>query len=173
MQSDCQQEDKWYVVQTKSNQEDIAAFNLSRLELQIINPKLKEERMAWGCLKTVTKPLFAGYIFAKFNAPKYLHTIQYTRGVKQILRFGMTILPVEDEIIQNIQARLTPDGYVEIKKKSLIAGTQVTIDEGPFNGLNGIFEREMSDRKRVVILLDIMGVRAQVVTEKQFLSAAA
>lgn len=173
MYSDCQQEDKWYVVNTKSNQEDLATFNLSGLGLEILNPKLKEERLVWGTTKTMIKPLFAGYIFVKFNAAKYLHTIQYTRGVRNVLRFGMTLLPVEEEIIENIQKRLNPDGYVEIKKKSLEAGSRVNIIEGSLNGLNGVFEREMSDRKRVVVLLDVMGVRAQVVTEKQFLSPAA
>ena len=164
---------KWYVIQTKSGQEDLAAFNLSRLGLEILNPKLKEEKLVWGCLKPIIKPLFAGYIFAKFNAVKHFHTIQYTRGVRQILHFGMTLFPVEEEIIQNIQARLNPQGYVEMQKKSLKVGSSVSISEGPLSGFNGIFERETSDKKRVIILLDIMGVRAQVEMEKQFLVSAA
>ena len=173
MYSDCQEEKKWYVVNTKSNQEDLAAFNLSGLDMEILNPKLKEEKSSWGNTKIVIKPLFAGYIFAKFEAAKYLHTIQYTRGVKNVLRFGMTLIPVEEEVIKNIQNRLNSDGCAEIKKLSLKTGSRVNIEEGPLHGLNGIFEREMSDRKRVVVLLDIMGVRAQVLTEKHFLSPAA
>lgn len=168
-ESDC----KWYVIQTKTSQEDLAAFNLSRLGLETLNPKLKQEKLVWGCLKPIVKPLFAGYIFAKFNALKYLHTIQYTRGVRNVLRFGMTLLPVEEDIIQNIQGRLNVEGCVEIKKQTLVIGSSVSVNNGPLSGLNGIFERETSDKNRVVVLLDVMGVRAQVMMEKQYLVSAA
>lgn len=166
-----EKDSKWYVIHTKSGQEDVVDLHLSRLGLEILNPKLIQERIVWGCLKTSIKPLFAGYIFAKFNAEKYLHTIQYTRGVRQVLRFGMTLFPVEEEIIQNIQSRLDNNGCVELKKETLVPGSSVQINVGAFSGLNGVFDRETSDKKRVVILLDVMGVRAQVVMGKQFLSS--
>lgn len=157
------------MIQTKSSQEDLAAFNLSRLDLEILNPKLKEEKSVWGNSKSTLKPLFAGYIFAKFNADKYFHTIQYTRGVKRILHFGMSLFPVEEDIIQSIQSRINKEGFIEVKKKALSAGSKVLIKDGPMSGFNGIFERETSDKKRVIVLLDIMGVRAQVETEKGLL----
>ena len=167
-----EKDDKWYVIQTKSGQEDLAAFNLSRLGLEILNPKLKAEKLVWGSIKPMIRPLFAGYIFAKFDAVKYFHIIRYTRGVRRVLRFGMTLFPVEEEIIENIQRRLGKDGCARIQPKTLSAGSSVLIREGPLNGLNGIFEREMSDRKRVVILLDVMGVRVQVEMGKHLVSAA-
>lgn len=166
-------EDKWYAVHTKTSQEDIAAFNLSRLELEILNPKLQQEKLVWGCPKSVIKPLFPGYLFAKFNPAKYLHIIQYARGVKQVLRFGMSLIPVDEEIIQGIRARLNAKGYAEIQKDKIVAGSFVSIQEGAFSGLNGIFERELSDQRRVVVLLDLMGVNAQVVIGKQFIKSAA
>ena len=164
--------DKWFAIQAKTNQEDIAAFNLLRVGLQVFNPKLKQEKIVWGCPKTILKPLFPGYLFAKFNPAKYLHIIQYMRGVRQILRFGMSLLPVDEEIIQNIRLRLNSDGYFQLQNESLVVGTSVFIHNGPLSGLKGIFERETSDRKRVVILLDVMGVHARVVMGKQFLKAS-
>jgi transcriptional antiterminator RfaH len=173
MQMNFENENKWYVIHTKSSQEDLVAFNLSRLGLEILNPKLKVEKLVWGCRKAIIKPLFAGYLFVKFSPPKYLHLIQYTRGVRQVLRFGMSLIPVDEEIIQSIQARLNNEGFTEIQSKPIGVGSSVIISDGPLNGLNGIFERETSDRKRVVILLDVMGVRAQVMTEKQYLNRVA
>ncbi len=163
----------WYAVHTKTSQEEIAAFNLERMGLEILNPKLKQEKMVWGVPKAVLKPLFPGYLFAKFNPGKYLHLIQYARGVRQVLRFGMALLPVDEEIIEGIRGRLNSDGHAEFQSKALVAGSSVCIQEGAFSGLNGIFERELSDRKRVVLLLKIMGVNAQVVMDKQFLKSAA
>lgn len=165
--------DNWYVIQTKPSQEDLASFNLFSLGLEILNPKLKTIKCVWGLPKPIIKPLFAGYIFAKFNAVSYFHTIQYTRGVKQVLHFGKTLFPIEEEIIQNIKNRLNSEGFVESEKNILKPGITVSISEGPLSGFNGIFERETSDKKRVIILLDMMGVRAQVEMEKYYLKSAA
>lgn len=159
--------EKWYPIRTKTNQEDIAAFNLSRLNLEVLNPKLRQEKLVWGIPKSVLKPLFPSYLFAKFNPVKYLSTIQYARGVKQILRFGETLVPIEDEIIEEISSRLNSKGYAEIPKKEISAGNKVTIEDGIFSGLSGIFERELSDRKRVVVLLNLMGVQTHLTMGKQ------
>lgn len=159
--------EKWYPIRTKNNQEDIAAFNLSQLNLEILNPKLRQEKLVWGIPKTVLKPLFPSYLFAKFNPVKYLSVIQYARGVKQILRFGETLVPIEDEIIEEIASRLNSNGYAEIPKKEISAGTKVIIEDGIFSGLSGIFERELSDQKRVVVLLNLMGVQTHLTMGKQ------
>lgn len=157
-----EKEEKWYPIRTKPLQEDIAAFNLSRLNIEVLNPKLQQEKLVWGNPKVILKPLFPSYLFAKFNPTKFLSIIQYTRGVKQILRFGESLVPIEDEIIEEITSRLNPQGYVEKLKKPISAGSKVNIEDGIFSGLSGIFERELSDRKRVVVLLKLMGVQTQV-----------
>lgn len=168
-----EEDQNWYAVHTKTSQEEIAAFNLERLGLEVLNPKLKQEKMVWGVPKSVLKPLFPNYLFAKFNPAKYLHLIQYARGVRQVLRSGLALLPVDEDIIEGIRGRLNPDGHAELPAKAMMAGSAVFIQEGAFSGLNGIFERELSDRKRVVLLLKIMGVNAQVVMDKQFLKSVA
>lgn len=162
----------WYAIQTKSKQEDVVAYYLSQLHLEILNPKQKKKKLVWGTPKTVTEPLFPGYLFAKFNPARFLHTIQYTRGVRTVLHFGMTLLRVEDEIIQGIRERLNGDDCLEMYG-SFNTGDSVMVAEGPFHGLRGIFKREMSGQKRVVVLLDILGASTEVVMDRQFLNAAA
>ncbi len=39
---------KWYAVHAKTSQEDLAAFNLGRLKLEVLNPKVKHEKVVWG-----------------------------------------------------------------------------------------------------------------------------
>jgi len=39
----------------------------------------------------------------------------------------------------------------------------VTIQEGPFNGIEAVFEREMDDQQRVVLLLRTLAYQARVV----------
>src|SRR5690606_15925478 len=56
----------WYAIQTKSKQEDLVAYYLSQLGMEILNPKQMKEKFVWGRPKIVTEPLFPGYMFAKF-----------------------------------------------------------------------------------------------------------
>lgn len=168
-----EKEEKWYPIRTKTNQEDLAAYNLSRLNLEVLNPKLRQEKLVWGIQRSVLKPLFPSYLFARFNPAKYLSTIQYARGVKQILRFGETLVPIEDVIIDEIASRLNSNGYAEIAEKEISTGSKVTIEDGVFSGLSGIFERELSDQKRIVVLLNLMGVQTHLTMNKQHVKSVA
>lgn len=161
----------WYAIYTKPNQEDIVAYHLSRLELEVLNPKQKREKIVWGQVKVAVRPLFPCYLFAKFSPAKYLHTIRYTRGVRKVLQFGGTLLSVDEAIIQSIQRRLNPDGFVELQRTSLATGDCVSVDGGPFSGLHGIFSSAMNDSNRVVVLLDMLGYSVQVVMDKNVLKA--
>lgn len=163
----------WYAIHTKSRQEDLVAYHLSRLDMEILNPKQMKEKLVWGRPRKVTEPLFPGYLFARFNPARFLHTIQYTRGVRKVLHFGATLLRIEDEIIHGIRERLNSEDCVEFQDIQFCAGDSVAVTEGAFNGLRGIFKREMNDRKRVVLLLDILGASAEVMIDRRFLNPAA
>ena len=162
----------WYAIQTKTKQEDLVAYSLANVRLEILNPKQTRIKTVCGYRRTVVAPLFPGYLFARFDPARFLHMIQYTRGVKKVLHFGESLLRVEDEIIRGIRKRLNTDGYVEMDGPTLLSGSPVSVEGGLFDGFRGIFKREMNDRKRVVLLLDILGSSAEVVIDKQFLSFA-
>jgi len=69
-------------------------------------------------------------------------------------------------VIETIRAHAEMD-VITIQPVVLKPGNIVEIQEGPLRGLQGIFEREMSDSERVVILLDTLakGARVQVSRE--------
>jgi transcriptional antiterminator RfaH len=164
---------KWYAIHTRASQEDLVAFNLGRMKLEVLNPKLKQEKFVWGRPQVIVKSLFPGYLFARFNPTKYLHLIHYSRGVRQVLRCGTALLPVDEEIIQSIRARIGSDGYVSLQQERLVVGSKVSIQDGALSGLKGVFERETRDRKRVVILLDAMQASARVVIDRCVLKPVA
>lgn len=165
--------ENWYAVHTKSNHEDIVEHHLSQLDVEILNPKQKKKRTVWGRPTVVRTPLFPGYLFVRFDPARTLHTIQYTRGVRKVLHFGATLLRVEDEIINDIKGRLDKDNCVELEARQLHYGDQVSVNDGALNGLRGVFKREMNDRKRVVLLMEILGASAEVVIDRHLLHQAA
>ena len=85
---------------------------------------------------------------------------------------GRFPIPVEDEVIGEIQDRVGEDGLIRIRPGILAPGTRVSIQSGPFEGMMGRVEHELDDRKRVAILLEsLLNARAQI--EKRWLQAEA
>ncbi|MDP2279715.1 MAG: hypothetical protein Q8K51_16010, partial [Nitrospirota bacterium] len=78
---------------------------------------------------------------------------------------------VSDEIIDMIRTQ-EEDGIITIKPPDLKRGDRVTIKGGPLQGLNGIFEKEISGQERVILLLTAIEYQARVVIDKAFLAMA-
>jgi transcription antitermination factor NusG len=74
--------------------------------------------------------------------------------------------PISDAVIELIRSRVGEDGFVRLGEE-LKTGDPVVIDGGPFKGLMGVFERELSDRERVEILLTAVHYQGHIIIEKE------
>ena len=163
----------WFAIYTKPNREAVAEMHIQSLGLEVLLPQVKITQNLWGIPRQVTKPLFPNYLFARFSPSSYLHLIQFTRGVRQVVRGGALPLPVDEEIIRLIKEEISVEGFVNLKQKSLQPGDPVVIKEGPFQGLRGLFNQELKDKERVVILLEAIKYQAHILIEKRQLHYAA
>ncbi len=77
-------------------------------------------------------------------------------GVKQILSSGGGLSSVSEEVIELIKKR-TDSGGVVRNVYHFEPNELVRIKSGPLRDLLGIFERWVSDRERVRILLNLVG----------------
>jgi len=161
----------WYAIQAKPGREDLAAHSISRMGLEVFLPKMKLQRPCWGVLQMMVRPLFPGYLFARFCPARYLHLIKYARGIRRVVSCGEVVLPVEEQIIQTIQMRLHGAREPWSQPRHFRAGDQVRVEEGCLQGLIGIFERDLSDQERVVILLEAIEYQARVSIEKRYLKS--
>ncbi len=158
----------WYAIYTKPKQEDRVEENLSRASIEVFNPKLRRKKPVRGKYEQVIQPLFPCYVFARFEPVKQYHMIKYTRGVSGILGNQGSPWPVGKEIIDIIKSRMTGDGVIVIRP-DIKVGDKVEITEGPMAGFIGIFDREMKDKDRVVVLLNTIEYQARVEIEKEAL----
>lgn len=162
---------KWYAVHTKPAREDGAAMSISRLGLEVLLPRMQVERMVYGRAHTVIRPMFPGYLFARFSPSRYLHLINFARGVRSVLSGSGAPLPVEEEIIDAIQSRISDKGYVHLDSPRpdrvclFKSGDHVVVDVGPLKGVRGIFDRALSDKRRVLVLLEAIEYQARVAVE--------
>jgi transcriptional antiterminator RfaH len=157
----------WYAVHTNPKQEDRAYTNLESWGVHAFSPRLRDGRrnQFTGAVTYFSKPMFPRYIFAKFDAAKQLHKIWYTRGVHSVVCFGGSPVLIEDEIMALLQSRVGADGYVGLGEE-LKSGDKVVITDGPLKDFSGVFERDMKDSERVMVLLTAISYQGRLCVER-------
>ena len=153
---------EWYLVYCKARQEDAAAKGLEEQGYNVYLPKLKVRKRRASGVVHVEEPLFPRYLFVAVESEEQsISPVQYTRGVQKLVKFGMTMLPVPERIVMDLQEREDPEtGYHRLELPGLEPGDEVRIRSGAFAGLEGIFQAR-SGKDRVVVLLSILGQQAQ------------
>jgi transcriptional antiterminator RfaH len=154
----------WYAVQTKPRQEEVARLTLQRLGVETFFPKLKQQRLIRRKRQETISPLFPGYLFVRFQVETHYRAVNAGRGIVRVVSFGTTPTVVDESIITSIQQRLE-NGYVVIHRAPLSPGQIVRIQDGPFQGLEAVFEKAMSDQQRAVLLLRALSYQARVVVD--------
>jgi len=151
----------WYVIQTKPRKEEEAETYLSTKGVEIFNPLIEAFTLRNGRMNEEQNPLFPGYLFAKFDFEQNYPLVRWARGVKKVLGFGETPTSVSEEVVEIIKARTDAQGVVRVKHH-LEPNDVVRIKTGPLKDLLGTFERWLSDRERVKILLNLIGYQPAV-----------
>jgi transcriptional antiterminator RfaH len=164
----------WYAIHTHPKQENRAEMNLQAWSVETFFPKIRDCRFNEFTSEPsyFTKPLFPGYLFARFALNNLLHKVRFTRGVHSVVCIGSEPAPVDDRVIEIIVAQIDGSGFVKIDA-DLEPGAKVLIQAGPFKGLTGIFEREASAADRIKILLDCVSFQARVEVERQHVKSLA
>jgi transcriptional antiterminator RfaH len=162
----------WFAIQAKPRRESFAAKNIEKAGLEALLPRIRFERLTRGVARSGIKPLFPGYFFARFSSEASCESVKATRGVLRVVSSGRIPIPVDDDIIREIQGRIQEDGLIRIRPRVLAPGTLVTIQRGPFEGMMGRVERELDDRKRVAIFLETL-FQARVLIERRWIEAEA
>jgi|SRR5215813_6269475 len=163
----------WYAIHTHPCRETVAAMNIERLGLEVFFPRIRQKKAVWGVEKTVIKPLFPGYIFARFVPSTYLHLIHYARGVRRVVGNREKPLPVDEEIINSVRSGINDEGYVQLLPDVMRRGDRVMVQDGPLQGLIGRLDEEMDDRSRVVILLEAIEYQARLLIDRRCLKVQA
>ncbi len=154
----------WYALHTHAKQEGRAESNLLAWNVETFVPKYRSQRsQEFRSAPTyTTKPLFPGYIFARFDTETMRHKIRYTRGVHSIVGIGGRPISVDDSVISLIKSRRGEDGFVQLGSE-IKPGDEVVVRDGAFSGFGGVFERRMKDSERVMILLKTVTYQFRVV----------
>lgn len=139
----------------------IAAYKTN--ELNRVESNLKNQKFNYYLPKVITKKfnseiklevLFPGYIFIHTKFENY-STLKYTKGIKDIIKFGNNVSCMTDDEIKAIQlveetSKLNP---IELNLK---IGQDAIIANGSLKG-NIVKICSLPSKDRVYILLSILG----------------
>jgi transcriptional antiterminator RfaH len=153
---------KWYAIRIKVNRERDVERRLTDLQLEVFQPWMRARRRIGSKFHWVQVPLFPGYMFCRLDMVLSGKAVRYSPGVKDFLTFGTRLAEVSEEIIRGLRERC-PDGVAQIDPVRAKPGDTVRINEGPFSGLEAIFEQKLKGSERVAVLLDILGRQTRIV----------
>ena len=149
----------WFAVVTKPRQEQIALENLQRQGFECFlpmaeNPYQRRSKKQ----RRIVEPLFPRYLFLKAIAShQNLGPVRSTKGVLNMVRFGMELAVVPETVIHAIKACAEKDsGLIKIKPVAIKIGDKVRVFDGPLAGINGVVQ-ETSSKNRALILMNLLG----------------
>jgi transcriptional antiterminator RfaH len=148
----------WYVAYTQPRHEKLAHEHLVRQGFDVFCPQYRKRRSHARRVDMVSAPLFPRYLFVAFDAsdPEW-RVIRSTRGVIDLVRNGLDLVPVPQAIIDDIRTRQDQDGFVVLARHiKLTRGDRIRIDSGAFADHEAIFESQR-DEDRVIALLSLLG----------------
>ena len=174
----------WYAVRIQSRLGSVASATLRGKGYEEFLPLYRSRRRWSDRIKELDLPLFPGYLFCRFDVSDRLMPILTTPGVIGIVGAGKTPVPIGDEEIEAIRARLR-SGLVVQPWPFLRVGSKVYIEGGPLAGVEGIIsntdkvyrlvvsvsllQRSVAveiDREWARPILDGMGPRAVTLSER-------
>ena len=153
----------WYLIKTKSKQEDIAIFNLENQNFHVYCP--------YALIRNKNEVLFPGYIFIQLDKDtQNWSPIRSTKGVLYFVRFGLSYAKIPDNIIEFIKTNQlnTAEKLKNINKFK--SGDKVQITDGVFKNCIAIFKSYKSD-ERVILLMDLLGQQQKLTIKQESLNA--
>jgi transcriptional antiterminator RfaH len=158
----CAADMPWYLVHTKTRQEQSACENLARQGYTVYFPRIKVIKRVRGLKQALREPLFPRYVFLQpSSTAQSLAPVRSTLGVAAIVRFGQEPAQMRGDVLQNIrnfeaQRNAAKDADIN----PLQPGQSVRVADGPLAGLEGLISSV--SKERVIVLMQLLGLDTEV-----------
>lgn len=165
---------RWYAVQSKPGQEQLAEVNLQRQGYTTYLPRCARKRRRAARIHLIQAPLFPGYLFVELDLDQDpWRSVNGTFGVSALVSFGNRPSPLPQGLIKAIRAREDAHGLVQLDEECPFQPSDpVEVTHGPFTEQTGLFQGQTPDRERVIVLLSLMGRKVSVKLPSEDIRAA-
>lgn len=131
---------RWYACYTRGRHENKVASHLDSRQIETFLPLHREDVQWSDRRKTVERPMFPSYVFARFETSE-LPQVMNTRGLVTIVQTGGKLAAISDEEIENLRRfaeAIADNGIVAEREPVIEAGDRVRVVSGPFAGVEGV-----------------------------------
>lgn len=152
----------WYLLYCKRSEQQRAKLNLERQGVHCYYPQVEVEKVRNGKRSTKVEPLFPNYIFVQFDIEQiHTTTVRSTRGIVDFVRSGAKPTIIASEVIAQIMRHDVEQDQVSKLIDMPQSGDKVLIKDGPFAGIEAIFQEADGD-KRAFLLIEIINQKTSI-----------
>lgn len=144
----------WYALSVRHQHEVAARTALECQGFEALAPTYRARRRWSDRVKEIDLPLFAGYVFCRFEFTERMKVMDVP-GVAKVVEFGGAAAEISEAEIAAIRAVMNsrlavrPWPYLKL-------GDQVRVERGPLRGVEGTLLREEKDRLQLVIGIEML-----------------
>lgn len=157
---------RWYVVQTKTGEENIVVQRLqdhierqkmTELFGEIIVPTEEVVEMRAGQKRKSARKFFPGYVWVEMVMdPQTWHFVKSVEGVRGFIG-GQNPAPIPQSQVDSILQRVQAGANKPVPKILFEPGEVVRVIEGPFADFNGVVEDVNYEKSRLRVSVLIFG----------------
>lgn len=164
----------WTVVHTHARAENLAAQHLRRQGYEVYLPRYLKRRKHARKVEMVSAAFFPRYLFVAIDEESAAwRPIRSTVGVAGLITRDERPVRVPDAVVGELRSREDAAGFVvEEPQPTFALGEKVLILDGPFADVCGLFNG-LTDDRRVVLLLNLLGRNVKIRVPLETVGAAA
>ena len=164
--------ERWLVAYTKPRLEQVALQNLERQHFETYLPLYKKFKNTETGPLPVLEPMFPRYIFFRPSTPQQsIETVRSTKGISHIVRFGFELGIVSADMVASLREFEVSQNQATLQEMSNFkVGQKVKLKHVALGAFEGLIQSV--SKKRVAVLLEIMGRETLVQMEHHQIEAA-
>ncbi|MBN1875865.1 MAG: hypothetical protein JXA33_16705 [Anaerolineae bacterium] len=145
----------WYALYTKPHKEYFVREVLRNNGVETYLPQIavvvrRRDRRSM-------KPFLPQYLFAYFDPDEqHFADICWTPGLRRIVSAGGRPVVVPDEVVMYLRRRLENMQTTDVLDSPFKKGDVIRIARGSLEGLEAIFDQQITPKGRVLVLLNVM-----------------
>ena len=159
--------DSWYALHVKPRFEKYVTGQLSVKGYETFMPSYVSKRKWSDRVKTLSLPLFPGYVFCRLSPEDRLPLLMIP-GAMHFVGIGKTPVPIEESEMAAIQAAIQ-SGLALEPWEFLDVGQRVRLEEGPLARLKGIYAGN-SKQDRIVVSVNLLRRSVAVTIERHWVT---
>lgn len=162
--------ERWYALRVRSRHENLVFAQLVAKRHEAFLPSYNARHKWADRWKTVSLPLFPGYLFCRFGAAART-SVMTTTGVVDLVRNGSQPASIDTSEIDAIRAAVNSPLFTE-PYAGLVKGQGIVVTDGPLAGLTGQLV-EIRKNLRLVLSVELLNRSVLVEIDRDWVATRA